>query len=72
MLQLITYLMQPIAFVSGRLNREESGATMVEYALMVALIAIVAVLAVTFLGKDISNLFSNTASTVSNAGASGS
>jgi pilus assembly protein Flp/PilA len=39
--------------------RSERGASMVEYALLVGLIAIVAVIAVSALGKGISGLFSN-------------
>jgi pilus assembly protein Flp/PilA len=39
--------------------RTERGASMVEYALLVGLIAVVAVVAVSFLGKGISGLFSN-------------
>jgi pilus assembly protein Flp/PilA len=40
--------------------RTERGASMVEYALLVGLIAVVAVIAVAALGSGISNLFSNT------------
>lgn len=36
---------------------DESGATMVEYGLMVALIAVVAIAAVTFLGEQVSTTF---------------
>jgi len=39
--------------------RTERGASMVEYALLVGLIAVVAVVAVAALGGGISNLFSN-------------
>jgi pilus assembly protein Flp/PilA len=46
--------------------RSEQGASMVEYALLVGLIAIVAVIAVTFLGTSITKLF-NTAATNINA-----
>ena len=46
---------------------EEKGATAVEYALMVALIAIVIVAAVAFLGKAASNKFSTIGSGVQNA-----
>ena len=46
---------------------EEGGATAVEYALMVALIAIVVVAAVAFLGKAASNKFSTIGSGVNNA-----
>ena len=39
--------------------RTERGASMVEYALLVGLIAVVAVVAVSLLGKGISGLFGN-------------
>lgn len=35
-------------------NREEKGASMLEYALLAALIAVVAIAAVTFLGQEVS------------------
>lgn len=37
--------------------RSDRGATAVEYGLMVALIAVVIIVAVTFLGKQVSGLF---------------
>ena len=46
-----------IAGVKTRLTKEEKGATMVEYGLMVGLIACACILAVTALGTDISDLF---------------
>ena len=42
--------------------KDEEGATMVEYALMLALIAIVCILAVTAVGENAANMF-NTAAT---------
>jgi pilus assembly protein Flp/PilA len=39
--------------------REEEGATMVEYGLMVALIAVVSILAVTFIGTSLSEMFTD-------------
>jgi pilus assembly protein Flp/PilA len=39
--------------------RDEEGATMVEYALMLALIAIVAILVVTALGNKVAQTFDN-------------
>ena len=39
--------------------RSEEGATAVEYALMVALIALVVVLAVTFLGQQTNSIYDN-------------
>jgi pilus assembly protein Flp/PilA len=47
--------------------RDERGATAVEYALMLALIAIVIVAAVAFLGHATSNKFSQIGSGVNNA-----
>ena len=43
---------------------EEKGATMVEYALMVALIAVVAIAAVTFLGNEVSDKFNSIGDTL--------
>lgn len=39
--------------------RNDEGATMVEYGIMVALIAAVCIAVVTTLGKNVSNAFSN-------------
>lgn len=44
--------------------RDERGATAVEYGLMVALIAIVIIVAVTLLGKNLSGLFNSAASKI--------
>jgi pilus assembly protein Flp/PilA len=44
--------------------RDEEGATMVEYGLLVALIAMVALVAITVLGKNLSTLFSTVANTI--------
>ncbi|WP_299979378.1 Flp family type IVb pilin [Desulfobacula sp.] len=43
---------------------DEEGATAVEYALMVALIAIVIIVAVRFLGTSVSTVFSEVGSTI--------
>jgi pilus assembly protein Flp/PilA len=48
--------------------QEERGATAVEYALMVALIAVVIIAAVTFLGESASDKFDTVGSAVNNAG----
>jgi Flp pilus assembly pilin Flp len=42
----------------------EDGATLVEYALVVALIAVVAILALTTLGKSASNVLSSAAKSI--------
>jgi pilus assembly protein Flp/PilA len=47
-----------LSALTRRLGSEE-GATAVEYALMVALIALVIVLAVTFLGQSTSSVYNN-------------
>jgi pilus assembly protein Flp/PilA len=44
--------------------RDEEGAAMVEYGLLIALIALVALGAVTVLGKNLSSLFSTVAGTI--------
>ena len=51
-----------IAKFQARLN--ERGATAVEYGLMVALIAIVIIVAVALLGKNLSGLFNTVAGSV--------
>lgn len=44
--------------------RDDDGATMVEYGLMVALVAMVALAAVKLLGSNLSSLFNNVATTL--------
>lgn len=44
--------------------RDESGATMVEYGLMVALVALVALAAVTLLGSNLSSIFNTVATSI--------
>jgi len=44
--------------------RDDSGATMVEYGLMVALVAMVALAAVKLLGTNLSTLFNNVATSL--------
>ena len=43
----------------NRFRRDEGGATMVEYGLLVGLIALVVALGATVLGQDISTMFNN-------------
>jgi pilus assembly protein Flp/PilA len=66
MLQLYTGLTTWWADLKGRLA-EDRGATAVEYALMVALIAVVIILAVTFIGTSASTKFSQVGSAVDGA-----
>ena len=53
-------LVSLVAFIAGvknRLTREEKGATMVEYGIMVAFIAVLVMAAVIILGPKIAGLF---------------
>jgi pilus assembly protein Flp/PilA len=54
----------------NRFVREEDGATMVEYGLMVALIAVVCIAAVTLVGTSLGTLFGRISTNVSTAGTS--
>jgi pilus assembly protein Flp/PilA len=47
-----------------RLRRDERGASLVEYALLLALIAVVCVVAVSLLGSNLNNSYSKDASSV--------
>ena len=53
--------------VTSILNREEEGASMVEYALLVVLIAIIAIVAISLVGQRTSEAFSTVAASL-NAG----
>ena len=57
MLNLYATLATLVSFAKDRLEREEKGATAVEYGLMVALIAVVIIGAVTLLGNRLNGLF---------------
>ena len=50
-----------------RIRRSDRGASMVEYALLVILIAIVALIAVQLAGSELSTTYSEIASSVGNA-----
>ena len=58
----MTHFMQALWL---RLQTREQGATAVEYALMVALIAAVIIVAVTALGTQIKDIFENITATLS-------
>jgi pilus assembly protein Flp/PilA len=51
-------------WLRARFSDSERGASLVEYALLVALIAVVCIVAVTFLGKSASSKFSSVGSAV--------
>jgi pilus assembly protein Flp/PilA len=54
-----------IPYLRSRVVRTERGASLVEYALLVSLIAIVCVLAISFVGKQASTKFSHVGSSLS-------
>ncbi len=60
--------MSQIVSSARKFMREEDGATMVEYGLMVALIAVVCIAAVTTLGTNLNTKFSSVATSVGAAG----
>jgi pilus assembly protein Flp/PilA len=51
-----------VPFLRARFGRSEQGAALVEYALLVALIAVVCIAAITILGRSTSDKFSQVGS----------
>jgi pilus assembly protein Flp/PilA len=49
-------------YLRARFGRDERGASLVEYALLVALIAVVCILAITFVGSQANEKFSEVGS----------
>ena len=47
----------------ARLRRDDEGASLVEYGLLVALIAVACIVAVTLLGSNLATLFNNISGT---------
>jgi pilus assembly protein Flp/PilA len=63
---LVTYWQRLcVPFVRARFGRSERGASLVEYALLVALIAVVCIAAVTVLGNKTSDKYSQVGSKLS-------
>jgi pilus assembly protein Flp/PilA len=64
-MHLVAYWQQFCApYVRAKFGRDERGASLVEYALLVALIAVVCIAAIAFLGRSASSRFSNVGSRV--------
>jgi pilus assembly protein Flp/PilA len=57
-------LVSLVAFAQDRIERDEKGATAVEYGLMVGLIAVVIIAAVTLLGTELRALFNSIAGAI--------
>jgi pilus assembly protein Flp/PilA len=53
-----------VPYIRARLGRNDEGASLVEYALLVALIAVVCIAAITLLGGNASKKFSQIGSAV--------
>ena len=65
-MDLVTYWQRFCApFLRARFGRTERGASLVEYALLVALIAVVCIVAVSLLGTNASKKFSAVGSAIS-------
>lgn len=65
-MDLVTYWQRFCApFIKARFGRDERGATLVEYVLLVALIAVVCIVAISFLGKAASTKFSSVGNNLS-------
>ena len=64
MLYGLTRLLNGLARCQAVLQHQQRGATAVEYGLMVALIAAVIIVAVTFLGTTVSGLFQTVATKI--------
>ena len=65
-MDLVSYWQQHCApYLRARFGGTERGASLVEYALLVALIAVVCIAAIAFLGKAASQRFSSVGSAVS-------
>lgn len=55
-------------WLQARFAKSERGASMIEYALLAALIAVVVILAVTFVGRETESTFSDVGSELRDAG----
>jgi len=64
-MDIVAYWQQHCApYLRAKFGRNELGASLVEYALLVALIAVICIVAIAFLGKSASQKFSSVGSSV--------
>ena len=59
---MLTHYQFIAAYLRARFGQDERGASLVEYALLVALIAVVCIVAIRFLGQKANSSFSSTGS----------
>jgi pilus assembly protein Flp/PilA len=64
---MISYWQYCANYLRARYAQSERGASLVEYALLVALIAVVCIVAIAFLGHSASTRFSSVGSSIGNA-----
>lgn len=65
--QIMLWQSMLVGWVRGHLpGKEDTGASLVEYALLLALIAVVAIGALIFLGNTVSNTLTNVAQNIAN------
>ena len=65
---IVSYWQSFIApYIQARFGKDERGASLVEYALLVALIAVVCIIAITALGQSASDKFSEVGSKIAGA-----
>ncbi|MDQ3896099.1 MAG: Flp family type IVb pilin [Actinomycetota bacterium] len=60
--------MDIVRYLQARFTKTERGAALVEYALLLALIAVVCIVALTQLGNDASSKFDNVGQSIAKAG----
>ncbi len=66
-MDLVAYWQQCcVPYIRARWGRDERGASLVEYALLVALIAVVCIVAIQFLGTNASQKLSKVGSNIGN------
>ena len=63
-MMILSFVMQ--LFQAPKVRRDESGASLVEYALLLALIAVVAIVALHFLGGSVSNTLNSVGGEINN------
>ena len=64
-MDIVAYWQQHCApYLRAKFGKSERGASLVEYALLVALIAVICIVAIAFLGKSASTKFSTIGSSV--------
>lgn len=64
MMQFVSFLQ---AWMAAHVSRDDQGATMVEYGLMLALIAVVCLGVVTTLGTNVQSVFTDIGTSIGNA-----